>query len=275
MLKKYIEDQEDPGQIFPIFDGKFNRAYFPSEDADILQYCNGKNSINDIAVESLKPKEQVIEIIKKYADNGLLEASRPIPEIKPEIVQPTDKPSYLNYVHFNLLNEGFKGEIDLSSFPELVMGTTLQKVTVSLPLIVSVGYMNEITKSGIENFNTQVLSIGKVMAKGKMIGSIALLFSWTIQEDAKEWVRSVQITEFHNFLTLPVLFDLKSNELIYNPKTSGYGGMFRTYFKYIIEKCFSTSPEAKNVVEKRSIGEIILCVVCIITIISGLLLLLL
>jgi aminopeptidase-like protein len=62
----------EPTKIFPELLERFRSKKFGFKEGLILQLCNGKHSLEDIAKESNLKEEEVLEVINLYQKRGWL-----------------------------------------------------------------------------------------------------------------------------------------------------------------------------------------------------------
>ncbi|MHA1263838.1 MAG: double zinc ribbon domain-containing protein [Candidatus Helarchaeota archaeon] len=87
-----IEPGAESVYIFPILEGEFKGKKFPKQDAQILYYCDGQYTIEDIINKTGQNKLQVMEVIKKYEKKKKLKLTKIVPSKKEKVQIPQPAP---------------------------------------------------------------------------------------------------------------------------------------------------------------------------------------
>ena len=106
-----------------------------------------------------------------------------------------------------------------------------------------IGVSNDITKDTIENFSKNCIDYAiknkKGLPRGLQSGvvSFVLLISLNVDDDAKKFAQERPEKHFAAF-EMPIVFDLKKNELYYYNKTPTLGSIYYKTFRNFIETYF-------------------------------------
>ena len=166
-----------------------------------------------------------------------------------------DQNTYLKTVYDKLRRDGFELSNDKIHEFDVVVAKKF-KFTKQMNIFAIMGDANNISKDVIENFSKISLDytlkvldylevklfvplVGETRTRimEAAVGSFALLVSSNIDEDAKQWVQQRPKKHFAAF-EIPVIFDLKKNEIYHYKKTPIWGAIHYRFFRNFIKKYF-------------------------------------
>lgn len=159
----------------------------------------------------------------------------------------TDKNIYFETVHEKLRQDGFELFDDKICGLGVVIATKkefrLSWFATQMNIFAIMSAVKNVSKDVIEDFSKCSIEYA-IKHKGGLprglhtgVCSFALLVSSNIEEDAKQWVQKRPKRHFAA-AEIPVLYDLKSNELFYYKKTPIWGAIYYGFFRTFIEKYF-------------------------------------
>jgi len=173
----------------------------------------------------------------------------PPPDPPPPEPQPPDidQNSYFEIVHEKLRRDKFVLRNDNIDGLNVVVATKqefqLLWFGTQMNIFVIMGYVDNISREVMENFSKHAIDYAIKNNQGLPLGflscvtSFALLVSSGIDEDAKKFVQGSYKKHFAAF-EMPVLFNLKSEELLYYRDTPFWGSIYYKFFRDFIEKVF-------------------------------------
>lgn len=179
------------------------------------------------------------------------EPPEPVPHPDPPPPDPhppdTDQNTYFEIVYEKLRQDKFVLTNDKIDDFNVVIATKkefqLLWFGTQMNIFVIMGSSNNISKDVIENFSKHAIDYAIKNNQGLPLGflscvtSFALLVSSSIDEDAKKFVQESSKKHFAAF-EMPVLFNLKSKELLYYRSTPLWGSIYYKFFRDFIEKFF-------------------------------------
>jgi len=179
------------------------------------------------------------------------EPPEPVPHPDPPPPEPhppdIDQNTYFEIVHEKLRQDKFVLTNDKIDGFNVVVATKkefqLLWFGTQMNIFVIMGGSNNISKDVIENFSKHAIDYAIKNNQGLPLGflscvtSFALLVSSSIDEDAKKFVQESSKKYFAAF-EMPVLFNLKSKELLYYRNTPLWGSIYYKFFRDFIEKFF-------------------------------------
>jgi len=161
------------------------------------------------------------------------------------MIKNMDQNTYLKTVYEKLRQDGFELTKDKINEFDVVVATKkqfkLSWFATQMNIFAIMGVANNVSKSVIGNFSKISLDYAikkkKGLPRGLQAGvvSFALLVSLNVNEDAKQWVQQRPKKHFAAF-EMPVIFDLRINELYYYDKTPIFGAIYYKSFRSFIEK---------------------------------------
>jgi hypothetical protein len=155
--------------------------------------------------------------------------------------------TYLKMVSSNFKNEGFLVFDDtIEGFDVIVAKITKYKwewIESLLNIFSIIGASEKITQENIEMYSKISRNFAQEQYKGLSteaqtgIVSFALLASFDIEEDAIDWVQNRPDKYFPAF-EMPVISDLKNNELYYYEKVPQWGGLYYRFLREFVKDHF-------------------------------------
>lgn len=155
--------------------------------------------------------------------------------------------SYFNEVTVKFKQDGFTLYKDDIGSLECTVATKKQFkwswLAVQMNFFAIMGFCESITEEIIENFSKNCLEYAiknnKGLPRGLQSGvvSFPLLVSSDVDENSKEFAQTRPKKHFAA-MEMPVIFDLKENELYYYDKTPIWGGLYAQTFRNFIETYF-------------------------------------
>ncbi len=113
-------------------------------------------------------------------------------------------------------------------------------------VFVFIAKTDELGTKTIKGYHRITTEYVRSSASESFIGSIALLISSNIEEKERKWVQKMQDFREESIHTIPVFFDLKTQQLIYNKAKPFRGGHLYSYLHYVIESLLSPSLKKKR-----------------------------
>jgi len=175
--------------------------------------------------------------------------------------------SYLNQVDSNLRADGFGTQLDFQAFPQLIGSTVMSIGFWSLPVVLAVASVERVDIESIKDFNRQVRELGISFRRERNNLAISVLCSEHIPPAVIKWIQRVNIPKYKSYHSLPVVFDLSTQEAHYNRNRGPWGSQVYSRMKYVIGKHLDiSSVEAKSLKKPRGL-EIFLCIITIIMVV--------
>ena len=179
------------------------------------------------------------------------EPPEPVPHPDPPPPDPPppdiDQNTYFEIVHEKLRQDKFVLRNDKLDGLNVVVATKqefqLLWFGTQMNIFVIMGGLDNISRDVIENFSKHAIDYAIKNNHGLPLGflscvtSFAFLVSSGIDEDAKQFVQGSYKKHFAAF-EMPVLFNLKSQELFYYKDTPLWGSIYYKFFRDFIEKFF-------------------------------------
>jgi transcriptional regulator with XRE-family HTH domain len=179
------------------------------------------------------------------------EPPEPVPHPDPPPPEPhppdIDQNTYFEIVHEKLRQDKFVLRNDNIDGLNVVVATKqefqLLWFGTQMNIFAIMGYADNISREVIESFSRHAIDYAIKNNHGLPLGflscvtSFALLVSSGIDEDAKQFVQGSYKKHFAAF-EMPVLFNVKSKELLYYRDTPFWGSIYYKFFRDFIEKVF-------------------------------------
>ena len=156
-----------------------------------------------------------------------------------------EQKTYLENVYGKFNQDGFDLTNDKVNELDVVVAArkkfSLVKFATQMNTFAIMGASNNVSKDVIENFSKAALDYAiknnKGLPRGLQSGVVcfAVLVSSNVDESAKQWVEKKPKRHFAAF-EMPVIFDLRNDELYYCKKTPIWGMVYYKSFRNFIEK---------------------------------------
>ena len=155
--------------------------------------------------------------------------------------------TYLKMVTSKFITEGFTVENLKVNNYDFIVATKKQFKWRSHPnqlnIFVVVGATDKITREVIEEYSKRSMDFALEQNEGlptetqSGVVSFALLSSFDIDTEAKQWIQNRPDKRFVPF-EMPIISDLKNNEVYYYEKNPIWGAIYHEFFKDFIKKHF-------------------------------------
>jgi hypothetical protein len=166
---------------------------------------------------------------------------------KEEGLEKKEIKTYLKMVKSKLKKEGFKvNNLKINKY-DFIIATKKEFKSKSLANDVNVfavvGGSDKISKEIIEDYSKRSMAYALEQNEGlpsevqSGVVSFALLTSFEIDDEAREWVEDRPDQNFTPF-EMPIITDLKKNEVYYYDKTPVWGEIYNDFFKDFIKNHF-------------------------------------
>jgi len=212
-------------------------------------------NISKVLELSEKDSKYILDLAARERETGnIIYEDVPAPPPEPPDPPPPDPPppdidqnTYFEIVHEKLRQDKFVLRNDKIDGLNVVVATKkefqLLWFGTQMNIFVIMGGSDNISRDVIENFSKHAIDYAIKNNQGLPLGflscvtSFALLVSSSIDADAKQFVQESSKKHFAAF-EMPVLFNVKSKELVYYKDTPLWGSIYYKFFRDFIEKFF-------------------------------------